>query len=124
MARIPEPAAPTVTVKERDEREIRGVLDAYRHSYEKLDVASTARLWPGVDKAALSRAFSTLAHQEIDFAECSLDVAGPHAKARCIGALQYVRRVGGNSRQTRSLLWEFELDRSSGQWLIERMTAQ
>ena len=123
-ARTPEPAPAASTVVGRDEREIRGVLDAYRDSYVKRDVASTVELWPGVDKAALSRAFATLASQEIDFAQCSLDVNGQRATARCSGSLHYVRRVGNGSTQSRSLLWNFDLDRSTGRWLISRVTAQ
>jgi hypothetical protein len=123
-ARTPEPAAAASTAAERDEREIRDVLDAYRDSYVRRDVASTARLWPSVDTTALSRAFGTLASQELDFAQCSLDVIGQRATARCSGSLQYVRRVGNASPQSRALLWNFELDRSTGRWLISRVTAQ
>ena len=122
--RTPEPAAAASTAVARDESEIRGVLDAYRDSYVKRDVASTVKLWPGVDKAALSRAFATLASQQIDFAQCSLDVSGQRATARCSGSLQYVQRVGNGSPQSRSLLWNFDLDRSTGRWLISRVTAQ
>jgi hypothetical protein len=122
--RTPEPAAAASTAVARDESEIRDVLDAYRDSYVKRDVASTVKLWPGVDKAALSRAFATLASQQIDFAQCSLDVSGQRATARCSGSLQYVQRVGNGSPQLRSLLWNFDLDRSTGRWLISRVTAQ
>jgi len=108
----------------RDEREIRCLLDAYRESYDRRDVVSTARLWPGVNTAALSRAFGTIAKQQIDFEQCAFDVIGQRATARCSGSLQYVRRVGNSSPQSRLLSWDFELDRSTGQWLISRVTAQ
>jgi hypothetical protein len=122
--RTPEPAAATVTAIERDEREIRGLLDAYRNSYDQRDPVATARLWPGVNTAALTRAFGTLASQQLDFAQCALDVIGQRATARCSGSLQYVRRVGTATPQSRNVSWDFELDRSTGRWLIDRVTAQ
>jgi len=124
VARAAEPAAVTASTIDHDEREIRSLLDAYRDSYDRRDVVSTARLWPGVDTAALSRAFGTIAKQQIDFEQCAFDVLGHRATARCSGSLQYVRRVGNSSPQSRSLSWDFELDRSTGQWLISRVTAQ
>jgi hypothetical protein len=124
VASTPEPAAVTSTAIERDEREIRGLLDAYRDSYDRRDAVSTARLWPGVNTAALSRAFGTLASQQLNFEQCALDVIGERATVRCSGSLQYVRRIGTAAPQSRAAFWDFELDRSTGQWLIRRVTAQ
>jgi len=124
VARAAEPVITTAPPINRDEREIRCLLDAYRESYDRRDVVSTARLWPGVNTAALSRAFGTIAKQQIDFEQCAFDVIGQRATARCSGSLQYVRRVGNSSPQSRLLSWDFELDRSTGQWLISRVTAQ
>jgi hypothetical protein len=115
--------APLVKGSE-DEREIRLLLDAYRQSYHRLDAVSTARLWPGVDTAALTRAFSTIASQQIEFEQCALDVLGARATARCDGSLQYVPRVGSAAPQSRSLSWAFELNRSTGRWLISGVSAQ
>jgi len=111
---------------------IRQLLDAYRESYDRLDAVSAARLWPGVDTAALSRAFSTLASQQVEFDSCSLDVnqglpSGAHytkATAVCTGSVRYVRRVGNPAPQSRALAWTFELDRSSGRWLISAVKAK
>ncbi|HVQ12689.1 MAG TPA: hypothetical protein VMS40_03825 [Vicinamibacterales bacterium] len=120
----PEPAAVTLTAIQRDEREIRGLLDAYRDSYDRRDAVSTARLWPGVNTAALTRAFGTLASQQLAFKQCAFDVIGQRATARCSGSLQYVRRVGTSTPQSRAVSWDFEFDRSTGQWLISRVAAQ
>lgn len=111
---------------------IRELLDAYRESYDRLDAVSAARLWPGVDTAALTRAFSTLSSQEVDFDSCTLDLdrglpAGGHyqqATALCSGSVTYVRRVGNAAPQSRALAWTFDLDRSSGRWLIRRVVAR
>jgi hypothetical protein len=124
----PDPVLDRVPLKEsgleRDEGEIRSLLEAYRQSYLRLDVVSTAKLWPGVDTAALARAFGTIASQQLDFEQCAFDVSGQRAKAHCQGSLHYVRRVGNATRQSREMSWAFELDRSSGRWLIDRVTTQ
>jgi hypothetical protein len=122
-ARVSEPAIAPVKGSE-DEREIRLLLDAYRQSYHRLDPVSTAMLWPGVDTAALTRAFSAIASQQIEFQQCALDVLGARATARCNGSLQYVPRVGSAEPQSRSLSWAFELNRNTGRWLISRVSAQ
>lgn len=129
VARAESPATaavPSAPVAEgiQAERDIRLLLDAYRQSYDRLDVVSTAMLWPGVDTAALSRAFGTIASQQVEFDECALDVLGQRATARCNGSLHYVRRVGNSTPQSRSLSWAFELNRSTGKWLISRVSAQ
>jgi hypothetical protein len=129
VARAESPAtaaAPSAPVAEsiQAERDIRLLLDAYRQSYDRLDVVSTAMLWPGVDTAALSRAFGTIASQQVEFDQCALDVLGERATARCNGSLHYVRRVGSSTPQSRSLSWAFELNRSTGKWLISRVSAQ
>jgi hypothetical protein len=129
VARAESPATtavPTAPVTEgvQAERDIRLLLDAYRQSYDRLDVVSTAMLWPGVDTAALSRAFGTIASQQVEFDQCALDVLGERATARCNGSLHYVRRVGSSTPQSRSLSWAFELNRSTGKWLISRVSAQ
>jgi hypothetical protein len=129
---LPEP----VNLREAELAEhrlaIRKLLDAYRESYDRLDALSAARLWPGVDTAALSRAFSTLSSQAIEFDSCTLDLDGglpaaarfQQATALCRGSVTYVRRVGNASPQSRALAWTFELDRSSGRWLIRRVVAK
>jgi hypothetical protein len=111
---------------------IRELLDAYRESYDRLDAVSAARLWPGVDTAALSRAFSTLSSQDVEFESCTLDLDRglpvgahyQHATALCSGSVTYTRRVGNAAPQSKDLAWTFQLDRSSGQWLIRRVVAK
>jgi hypothetical protein len=80
--------------------------------------------------AALTRAFSTLNSQQVDFDSCKLDLdqpAGGHfqrATALCSGSVTYTRRVGNASPQSRALAWTFDLDRTSGRWLIRRVVAK
>jgi hypothetical protein len=104
--------------------EIQRLLDAYEASYDRLDAVSAAMLWPGVDTGALSRAFSTLASQNVAFDHCAVDVLGGHATATCNGSVEYVRRVGDAAPQSRPLAWTFEFDHRAGRWLISRVTAK
>ena len=106
------------------ELEIHRLLEAYEESYDWRDAVSAAMLWPGVDTGALSRAFSTLASQNLAFDHCAVEVLGGRATATCNGSLEYVRRVGNHAPQSRSLAWTFELDRHAGRWLISRVTAR
>jgi hypothetical protein len=106
------------------EFEIHRLLEAYEESYDRRDAVSAAMLWPGVDTGALSRAFSTLASQDLAFDHCAVEVLGGHATATCNGSLEYVRRVGNHAPQSRPLAWTFELDRRAGRWLISRVTAR
>jgi hypothetical protein len=130
LARVDNPDPPLdrasmrESALERDEGEIRILLEAYRQSYLHLDAVSTAKIWPGVDTAALARAFGTVSSQQLDFEKCAFDVSGQRAKALCQGSLHYVRRVGNATPQSRETSWAFELDRSSGRWLIDRVTTQ
>jgi hypothetical protein len=106
------------------ESEIHRLLEAYEESYDRRDAVSAAMLWPGVDTGALSRAFSTLASQDLAFDHCAVEVLGGRATAMCNGSLEYVRRVGSHAPQSRPLAWTFELDRHAGRWLISRVTAR
>jgi hypothetical protein len=103
---------------------IRNLLDAYRAAYERLDPLAVAALWPGVDSRALSRGFSTLESQRIDFDRCDITVTGTVAVARCDGTLTYARRVGETEPQSRAVSWAFALERASGQWRISGMNAR
>ena len=123
-ARPAEVAGTRVTDLVQDQSAIHGLLDAYRNSYSRLDAVSAATLWPGVDTAALTRAFATLASQDVEFASCSVQVQSQRATADCNGSVRYVRRVGNPAPQTRALAWSFDLDRRSGRWLITRVTAK
>jgi hypothetical protein len=120
------PEKPTSGDRERltaanDQRAIRTILDAYRVAYEQRDTVAAARLWPGVDTRALTRAFGTLASHRMTFDRCDVAVTGMQAQARCDGTINYTPRVGDTQPQSRSMSWTFALDRSSGQWRISNV---
>jgi hypothetical protein len=116
-------AAPAAAARKEHDA-IREVVDAYRASCERLDAASAATLWRGVDTRALSRAFSTLSSQTLTFDQCAIDVEGARATAVCDGSLSYVRRVGDQTPQSRRLTWSFDFERAADRWMISGVTAR
>jgi hypothetical protein len=125
----PAPEAPravpvaAIITPPSDRVSIERVLEQYRDAYDRLDAPSAAVIWPRVDTRALSRAFSTLAEQDLSFDSCDLDIAGAQAKARCVGEIRYVRRVGDPAPRVRRLSWSFALERVSDRWQIAQVTA-
>jgi hypothetical protein len=69
-------------------------LRSYAQGFEALNVPETARVWPSVDRRALSRAFTTLTSQDVTFESCSVSLAALSATAQCRGTVQFVRKVG------------------------------
>jgi hypothetical protein len=120
----PEAAAPAAIVTPPSDRtSIERLLQQYRDAYERLDAPSAAVIWPRVDTRALSRAFSTLAEQDLLFDSCDLDIAGAKANARCVGEIRYVRRVGDQAPRVRKMSWSFALEHVSDRWQIAQVTA-
>jgi len=54
------------------EQDVRKVIERYRDAYERLDAAAARAVWPGVDEAALTRAFDGLTSQRIEFERCDI----------------------------------------------------
>ena len=106
-----------------DRASIERVLQQYREAYDRLDAPSAAVIWPRVDTRALSRAFSTLASQDVSFDRCDLDITGVKASAQCTGEIRYVRRVGDQAPRTRRMSWSFALERVSDRWQIAQVNA-
>jgi hypothetical protein len=103
---------------------IRGVIDAYGRTYDRLDAAGAALLWPGVDTFALARTFETLSSQRITFDRCDVSAAGDRALAACAGVVVFVRRGGDGTAESVPVDWTFTLDRSSGKWKIVNLTVR
>jgi hypothetical protein len=121
----PEAAAAraAIVTPPSDRASIERVLDQYRDAYDRLDAPSAAVIWPRVDTRALSRAFGTLAAQDLSFDSCALDIAGAKAQARCVGEIRYVRRVGDQAERVRRMSWSFAFERVSDRWQIAQVTA-
>src|SRR5262249_20602030 len=90
MAPPPAPpaasSAPSVTAAAKaplpnDEQLVTLVLQRYRQAYEGLDAPSAHAVWPGVNQAALARAFDGLESQSLTFDACDVNVKGAAAAA-------------------------------------------
>jgi hypothetical protein len=97
---------------------VRSVLSRYASAYSTLDAAAAHRVWPGVNRAALARAFDSLASQQISLGDCRIDVAATNARARCAGSATWAPKVGGGEARTEARDWTFELARAANGWQI------
>lgn len=109
-----EPAADTL---------VRGALNRYAAAYSNLDVDAALQVWPGLNRAALARAFEGLAWQEVSLGECRVDVAAATAEATCAGTATWVPKVGAG-RRTEPRTWTFALARTGTEWQIVRARVQ
>jgi hypothetical protein len=96
---------------------VRGVLNRYAAAYSELDVDAAQRVWPGVDRSALARAFEGLAVQRVSLGDCRIVISGSAAEARCAGTTTWAPKVGGGSR-TEARDWTFQLERDGARWQI------
>lgn len=120
LAEIPPTAPPVVAppAEPPQERIVRSVLSRYASAYSSLDANAAQRVWPGVNRAALSRAFDSLASQKISLGDCRIDVAASSARAHCAGSATWAPKVGGGGPRTEARDWTFELARAASGWQI------
>jgi len=97
---------------------IRGTLSRYAAAYTARDAFAAARVWPGVDRAALQRAFDALASQDVSLGTCRIDISGATAHAVCAGTTTWSARGGRDAERTESRRWTFDLQRAGGDWRI------
>lgn len=119
LAVTPPAVTPAVTPAEPPQDSVvRSVLSRYASAYSSLDADAAERVWPGVNRAALSRAFDSLASQRISLGDCRVDVAGSSARAHCAGSATWAPKVGGGGTRTEARDWTFELARAASGWQI------
>ena len=120
LAEIP-PAAPSLATPPAEpaqESVVRSVLSRYASAYSSLDANAAQRVWPGVNRAALSRAFDSLASQQISLGDCRIDVAASSARAHCAGSATWAPKIGGGGARTEARDWTFDLARAASGWQI------
>jgi hypothetical protein len=115
--------ASTVDVRTVERDKVRSVLSRYESAYSQLDAAAAARLYPGVDRKALSRAFNTLSAQQIQFNDCRILVTQATARATCAGTASWTPKVGGGPKE-QARRWQFDLKQVSGEWQIGSVRVQ
>ena len=99
------------------------MLSRYESAYSQLDAAAAARLYPGVDRKALSRAFGTLSSQQIQFDDCRILVTQSTASATCAGKASWTPKVGGGAKE-QARRWQFDLKQVAGDWQIGSVRVQ
>jgi hypothetical protein len=80
-------------------------------------------VWPGVDEAALARAFNSLQSQTLQFDDCDVQLRGSTAAATCRGSARYVPKIGSREPRTESRVWTFTLRKLAADWQIETARA-
>ena len=93
-------------------------------AYNRLDASAARAVWPGVDSAALERAFSQLSEQRLRFERCSISVDEDAGSATCAGQARWIPRVGDTNGREERRTWQFELGRSGDDWIITRAEAR
>ena len=125
----PPPIASTVpppraVVVPDDDALVKQTLQRYRTAYERLDAGSARAVWPGVNEAALSRAFDGLASQTLVFNGCTVTLHGEAAAAVCRGSTRYVPKIGSREPRTELRTWNFTLRKAESGWMIESAKAE
>jgi hypothetical protein len=114
------PASPVVD----DAAQVRAVLQKYQAAYDRLDASLVHEVWPGVNEAALARAFDGLQSQALTFRTCDVQLRGPAATVLCTGSARYVPKIGSREPHVEPLAWTFTLrKRANDNWLIESARA-
>jgi hypothetical protein len=117
--------SPSVSVPRRpdDVALVRDILDKYADAYTRLDADAAKAVWPSVNRAALSRAFSGLNEQRIAFSDCAVLVHSTQARATCSGSTTWEPKIGGGAR-TDVRRWAFDLEKSGSDWVIRDARVQ
>jgi hypothetical protein len=115
------PAAPVVD----DAARVRSVVERYQAAYERLDASLVHDVWPGVNEAALARAFDGLESQTLTFRACDVQLRGAVATVLCTGSTRYVPKIGSREPHVDPLTWTFTLrKRANDEWQIETARAE
>ena len=115
--------APSVPKRPDDAALVRNTLNRYAEAYTHLDADAAKAVWPTVNRAALSKAFSGLTEQRIAFADCAVDVRSTEARATCSGSTTWEPKIGGGLR-TDVRKWAFDLEKSGDGWIIRDARVQ
>jgi hypothetical protein len=105
-----------------DEQAVGRVIRSYEEAYERVDAAAIARLWPAVDRTALTQAFEGVTSQGLGLKNCAIVLTGGQATAQCRGTLKSVAKGGTAVMITSEQEWVFKMRRDSGEWKIEEVS--
>lgn len=125
----PAPEPPPTTVKPAetaaaapaaltDRQAIQVVLGQYQAAFSRLDANGVRAIWPGLNAAALERAFGQMERQAVAFSGCSVTIIGVGATARCQGSASYVPKVGNRTERIDHRQWQIDLRKTGDNWRI------
>ena len=120
----PEPEALPSVVTRTEQSEIQRALGQYRSAYQLLDAEAARAVWPSVNVRALSRAFDSLASQQLQFDACLFEIAGEAATAQCQGSATYTPKVGNRAAKLEPRQWTFHLRKMDEGWKIQSAQAR
>jgi hypothetical protein len=118
------PAEPPRAVDVDEASLVRDVLRRYQTAYDRLDASLAHDVWPGVNQAALARAFGDLESQSITFNTCDVRLRADTAAAMCTGSARYTPKVGNREARVEPRVWNFTLRKRTNGWLIETARAE
>jgi hypothetical protein len=120
---LPAAAIEPAVVRANETDQVRATLRRYQTAYDRLDARMAHAVWPGVDEAALARAFNSLESQTLQFDDCDVQLRGSTAAATCRGSARYVPKIGSREPRTESRVWTFTLRKLATDWQIETARA-
>ena len=106
------PAPPT------DRQAVEAVLGQYQAALSRLDANGVRTIWPGLNAAALERAFGQVERQAVTFTSCAVSIIGAGATARCQGRASYVPKVGNRTERVDHRQWQIDLRKNGDSWRI------
>lgn len=106
--------------REEESMRIRALLSRYETAYNRLDAKAASSVWPGVNQAALGRAFDGLLSQRVSLGLCDITVLGDIAGASCAGKARWEPKIGGGL-QTADRHWKFNLRKTDDGWKIQQI---
>lgn len=120
VSRPASTTTPSAESRQAQSKRIRSLLLRYENAYNRLDAKAARAVWPGVDQAALGRAFSDLLFQSVSLGPCEITVIGNVGGASCAGKARWEPRIGGGL-QSADRYWTFNLRKTDEEWQIEEL---
>lgn len=110
--------APSRPMPADEERAVRDVVRAYASAYSGLDVDAVKAVFPGINDAALRRAFRSLRSQRVELRGVAVAVSGNAASVSGTWVSSAVGQVGKSTprRDERPVI--FTLEKRDGAWVI------
>jgi hypothetical protein len=121
---VPAPAPTAVAPLPRDNasEQIAGIVTAYAHALESLDLNELRRVYPSMtaeQRGAFNDFFRSIRTLKATLAVASLQVDGASADAQVTGAFDYVTSSGTNEH--RNVNFAATLHRDRGVWTLARV---